>query len=241
MIKAILFDFGQTLVDASDGFRKAEKEAQKEIYYHLHLTNWEKFLSFYREVRKDYHNKCIFSRTAFWQKIYMDYGKKPERKLLKKWEDEYWQKVKQERVLFPETVKVLCKLSKGYKLAVITNSPKQGNNKTYPVQEHHEIKSFFDVIVVAGEGDIPPKPDPKPFKLCLGRLEIKASEAVFVGDDWNIDICGAKNTGIQPIWIQHHSVKRSWPHIKTDVPIITALQSLLDLESILHFIPVQIL
>ncbi|GAH49489.1 unnamed protein product, partial [marine sediment metagenome] len=71
MIKAILFDFGQTLVDASDGFRKAEKEAQKEIYYHLHLTNWEKFLSFYREERKDYHNKCIFSRTAFWQKIYM--------------------------------------------------------------------------------------------------------------------------------------------------------------------------
>ncbi|MBA7678870.1 hypothetical protein ES703_87148 [subsurface metagenome] len=94
------------------------------------------------------------------------------------------------------------------------------------------------MIVVAGEGDIPPKPDPKPFKLCLERLETKASEAVFVGDDWNIDTCGAKNTGIQPIWIQHHSVKRSWPHIKTDVPIITALQSLLDLESILHFIPV---
>jgi len=28
MIKAILFDFGQTLVDAADGFRAAEKAAQ---------------------------------------------------------------------------------------------------------------------------------------------------------------------------------------------------------------------
>jgi FMN phosphatase YigB (HAD superfamily) len=28
MIKAILFDFGQTLVDSSNGFRAAEKEAQ---------------------------------------------------------------------------------------------------------------------------------------------------------------------------------------------------------------------
>jgi phosphoglycolate phosphatase-like HAD superfamily hydrolase len=28
MIKAVIFDFGQTLVDSAGGFRKAEKEAQ---------------------------------------------------------------------------------------------------------------------------------------------------------------------------------------------------------------------
>ena len=32
MIKAILFDFGQTLVDSADAFRAAEKEAKDRLF-----------------------------------------------------------------------------------------------------------------------------------------------------------------------------------------------------------------
>ena len=32
MIKAILFDFGQTLVDSADGFRAAETIAKEKIF-----------------------------------------------------------------------------------------------------------------------------------------------------------------------------------------------------------------
>ena len=31
MIEAILFDFGQTLVDSSEGFRTAERDAQQNL------------------------------------------------------------------------------------------------------------------------------------------------------------------------------------------------------------------
>ena len=58
-------------------------------------------------------------------------------------------------------------------------------------------------------------------------------EAVFVGDDWRIDICGAKNAGIQPVWLKHHSVKRNWPDVDTDSPIITRLDQLIDLLELL--------
>ncbi len=80
---------------------------------------------------------------------------------------------------------------------------------------------------------MPPKPHPKPFTRCSEILNISLSHAVYVGDDWKIDICGAGAAGIQPIWIQHATVKRSWPTVETSVPIITSLSPLLDLEAIL--------
>ena len=86
---------------------------------------------------------------------------------------------------------------------------------------------------MAGEGGVPPKPDPQPFRLCLEKLQIKASEAVYVGDDWRIDICGAGDVGLHPIWLKHYSVKRNWPQVQTSVPVITSLKPLCDLDSIL--------
>ena len=47
-IKAVIFDFGQTLVDSADGFRQAEKEAQEKLFGHMALSLKEKFLDRYR-------------------------------------------------------------------------------------------------------------------------------------------------------------------------------------------------
>jgi len=39
MIKAVVFDFGQTLVDAADGFRSAENAVQDRIFSDLRLLS----------------------------------------------------------------------------------------------------------------------------------------------------------------------------------------------------------
>jgi HAD superfamily hydrolase (TIGR01549 family) len=233
MIKSIVFDFGQTLVDSADGFRAAEKEAQIKIFSDLALSSWGIFLSDYRKIRREFHEKSIFSRKAIWLKTYAQYGKKPDLHLLEKWEDGYWKKVQSETKPFPETDRVLMALSSSYRLAMITNTQGQKISGNHRINEYPEIERFFELIIVAGESGVPAKPDPAPFMLCLIRLGIARSEAVYVGDDWRIDICGAKNAGIQPIWIQHESVRRSWPAVETTVPIITTLGSLLNMKSFL--------
>ena len=88
-------------------------------------------------------------------------------------------------------------------------------------------------MIVAGESGIPPKPDPIPFRLCLDALGVLPEDAVFVGDDLRIDIGGAIAVGIQPVWIKHYSVRRSWPEIDAKFPVITSLDQLLMLEHIL--------
>ena len=232
MIKAILFDFGQTIVDSAQGFRGAEKEAETRIFEHLSLESWLEFLAHYRRVRKEFHAHSNFSRRALWQEVYLRYDQKPDPESLLKAECDYWQTVKSKTRLFPETKTVLEQLASQYRLALITNTQGQETSEEHRLTRFPELKGFFEVIVVAGEAGVPPKPNREPFLLCLEKLGADPTEAIYVGDDWRIDICGAKGAGIQPVWLQHHSVSRKWPLVETPVPVITSLEQLLDLESI---------
>ena len=46
------------------------------------------------------------------------------------------------------------------------------------------------------------KPDPEIFRRALGALKIRPEEAVFVGDNPESDIAGAKAVGMKTIWMR---------------------------------------
>ena len=228
MIKAIIFDFGQTLVNSADGFRAAETEAQAKLFSNLGLTIQEDFLANYRRLRKELHGQSNFSRKFLFHEVYYYYCFTPDEKLLEQWETEYWETVKANTSLFPEALGVLKYLNERYLVALITNTQGQKSEGTHRIGLYPELETYFKAIIVAGESGVPPKPDPAPFRICLEKLQITACEAVYVGDDWRIDICGAGDAGLHPIWLKHHSVKRNWPEVQTPVPVITSLEQLLD-------------
>lgn len=234
MIKAIIFDFGQTLVDSAGGFKAAEKWAQSEMIPDFRALPHDEFLATYRKVRSDFHNRSVFSRKAIWLEVYKQAGQTPDLHALEKREDEYWERVKANSRLFPEAADVLAGLARDFSLALITNTQGQKASGTHRLSQFPELEHFFKVIVVAGEGGIPAKPDPMPFARCLEQLGIQPHEAVYVGDDWRIDVCGSRDFGMHPVWLRHQLVKRNWPDVKDhSVPAITSLEALLDLENIL--------
>ena len=147
-----------------------------------------------------------------------------------RWETEYWATVKAHSVLFSETPGVLKPLNTQFRVALITNTQGQPVSGTHRISEFPELERYFRIIIVAGENDIPPKPDPMPFRLCVEELGIDPREAVYVGDDWRIDVCGSRDAGLNPVWIKHESVKRNWPAVTPDVPVITRLDQLFGLD-----------
>ena len=233
MIKAVIFDFGQTLVDSANGFRTAEKEAQDKLFSNLGLTVRDNFLTIYRRLRKEFHERSDFSRNSLWQEVFFYYCVAVDSKLLVEWETEYWETVKKHTVLFPEVSKVLTALRSRYDIALITNTQGQKTTGTHRISLYPELGNFFKVMIVAGEGGTPPKPDPTPFHQCLEKLGISPAEAVYIGDDWRIDICGARDAGLHAIWLKHHGVHRNWPLVEDLGPVITSLEELLDLEKLL--------
>ena len=131
---------------------------------------------------------------------------------------------------FAETKQVLNELHSKYHLVIITNAQGQKTTQKYRISLFSIIKKFFMDIIVARESGILPKPDPNPFLICLKKMGIFPHETVFVGEDWEKDIRGAREAGIQPIWLQHHSVQRNWPNKKLSVPIFISLDLLLHFK-----------
>ncbi len=151
-------------------------------------------------------------------------------------ETEYWELVKSHTAPFPETITVLEKLAKQFQLGLITNTQGQKTSKSHRIALFPDIEKFFESIIIAGESGLPPKPDPEPFLLCLKKMNIKPAEAIYVGDDFQKDVCGAGDAGLHPVWIKHFLVKRSWPEPETyayaGVITITSLDELLEIREI---------
>ena len=233
-IEAVIFDFAQTLVDSADGFRSAEKTAEQKLFADLALTEWDDFLAVFRRVRSSFHTAGNFCRVAAWREVYWHYCRDADTDLLQQWETEYWDDVNAQTTPFPETIDVLTELAKTYQFAMITNTDARTTAAMHRVHLFPEIDAFFDVIIAAGSGGAPVKPDPQAFAMCVGQIGLEPPQCVFVGDDWHKDVCGARDAGLHPVWIKHHTIQRNWPDVDTgNVPVITSLDALLDLPALL--------
>ncbi|MBN1312735.1 MAG: HAD family hydrolase [Anaerolineae bacterium] len=102
---------------------------------------------------------------------------------------------------FDGTIEVLCTLREtGLKTGLITNA-------SMPMwMRDAELKAmglleYLDVRLTAGDvGKF--KPHTKPFHEALQRLHIAADEAVFVGDQMHDDVAGAQAAGMRAVWIR---------------------------------------
>jgi len=83
------------------------------------------------------------------------------------------------------------------------------------------LNAYLDFTVTSEEVGAE-KPKPAIFLAALVRAGVKASEAVHVGDQYNIDVVGARGVGINPILIDRYDV---FPEI-SDCPRIHSLNEL---------------
>jgi HAD superfamily hydrolase (TIGR01509 family) len=84
----------------------------------------------------------------------------------------------------------------GLRLAVISNA--DGRVARYLATAG--LADQFEFILDSGILGIE-KPDPRIFEIALERLGLGADEVVYVGDTWEIDVLGAREAGIRPIYI----------------------------------------
>jgi putative hydrolase of the HAD superfamily len=97
--------------------------------------------------------------------------------------------------LYSETKEVVEKLSKDYRLGLISNG--------YTDPEGFGLGKYFDFVVFSHEHGIA-KPDPGLFKIALDKGGCLASETIHVGDSLEDDIYGAKLAGIKNVWLNRN-------------------------------------
>jgi putative hydrolase of the HAD superfamily len=121
--------------------------------------------------------------------------------------------------LFPEVQHVLGSLqNRGYILGVISNC----SCRLPEFLEQLGVAPCIDFAIASDVFGVS-KPDPRIFDEALTRANVRASQAIHVGDSYEADVVGAKTVGITPILIDREN-----QHPTADCYRINNLLLLLD-------------
>jgi len=205
MLKAVILDFDQTVVNSAEGFRTAEHWLQRMIFEFLQLPEWESFINVYRSFRGVGPADTPESKCEQWKDVCRHFKKEADEERVLQWKEGYWGRVESGSKLFPEALSVLTRLKTDFRLGLLTNASAP-EGKSLRLDRFPELYSIFDAVRVCGGKELPLKPDPTGFRRILEDLGVSAEEAIFVGDDLDCDVSGARAVGLCPVWLRHHTI-----------------------------------
>ncbi len=205
-IKAVLFDLGNTLV---------YQEPYQAFQRILRINGMDKSLQQIREAfergNKEFdveRNGVPSSREFYknWNMLILKHlGITRSRAKLAMQIDRQWFDFSKNH-LYPETKKTLEKLRKmGLKIGLVTSGYQTDLKQILP---DVGLQQFFDVQVCADTVG-KRKPHPAAFQYALEKLNVRADEAIFIGDDYRSDYLGAQNAGIIPILVCRENLAAS--------------------------------
>lgn len=108
---------------------------------------------------------------------------------------------------FPETIEVLEKMKKDYKIGLVSNTDPFS---VEPIIKKFDMERLFDAQVFSyNVGSL--KGDNELYEKCLKQMKLKKEEVIMVGDSIESDINSANNFGINPILLDRRN-KREYEH-----------------------------
>ena len=103
------------------------------------------------------------------------------------------------------TLSKLKTLNPKPRLGIVTDAPR---NKCWQRLVLAGLENEFDIVITLDD-TLNKKPHPTPFKLAIEKLEINASDCLFVGDNPEADIKGAKDAGMKTCLAAYGQWKKS--------------------------------
>jgi len=222
-IKNVLFDFGDTLVQASPQYsldvclsRLLKSLARNGISVSLkdckraYEATYERILASnsLREITYD----VVVSRTLG----LCGYSSKPTDKAIVEAAEAFMECWIQARTMEKSVPSILRKLKKRYTLGVVSNlaySP--AISRTL---ERFGVAAYFNAIIVSADVGWR-KPSPKIFRKALQTMGISASETAYVGDELDHDVEGAMKVGMHTVLLKRSSTNMAASNVKPDIII----------------------
>lgn len=131
-------------------------------------------------------------------------------------------------VVFPDSLEVLPDLkARGLKLGLITNAYQPIRMRDRELEAFGLIEHLSDCRISAADAGVI-KPHPEIFEMALDCLGVSTEEAVFIGDSLEADIAGAQSAGMRAVQRISDDFDTDHHQIVPDAKI-TSLHELYDL------------
>jgi putative hydrolase of the HAD superfamily len=204
--KHLFFDLDHTLWD----FERNAEETKRELFHTLKLKergipDYDTFRGHYIGInqalwalyREDKIGKAELNFRRFYDtlcRLSID-----DQKLGHAMAAGFIAGVSSKTYLFPYAQELLEYLYSRYVLHVITNGFEEVQ---FPKLKNSGIGRYFTSIITSEEARSK-KPDPAIFNYALRKSGALASESIMIGDDLDVDIAGARQSGIDQLYVNH--------------------------------------
>ena len=221
-IKHIFFDLDHTLWDFEANSDIAFQTIFKKYNVGIVL---QKFLNYYRDINQNYwelyRNDKISKeelRIGRLKDTFVKIKQKFDNELLNNLSIEYIEVLPNNNKLFEGTHEILEHLYPKYRLHIITNG---FNEVQYKKLDNSGLSKYFDKIITSEDAGVK-KPNPKIFKYALDLAEATSKESMMIGDNWEADVMGAINNGLDAIYFNYEK--------RTVSESIKSVNKLLDIK-----------
>jgi len=224
----ILFDLDGTLWD----FEGNSKEAFADIFINYNLSVLDIDFRKFEEVYHKYNNQLwdqyregkIEKEVLRWTRFYLtlkEFGI-DDQSLAVKIDRQYITISPEKTRLIPFTLEILEYLQPRYNLHIVTNG---FNEVQFTKLQNAGLKGYFSTIITSEMAGYL-KPNPEFFFYTLEIIRAKEIECLLIGDNYDVDIEGAMNIGMDQVYFNPSgSAYRSKPTHQ--------IKSLLELRDIL--------
>tara|TARA_Y100000294_G_scaffold176028_1_gene197449 strand:+ start:655 stop:1320 length:666 start_codon:yes stop_codon:yes gene_type:complete len=200
MIKAVLFDLDNTLID----FLKMKKHSCSAAIDSMIGAGLDVGHDKALKILFDLYDKYGLEEKTIFQKFLKKLSGKVDYRILANGIVAYRRVRAGFLDPYPNVDYVLLKLKrKGMKMGIVTDAPKL---KAWVRLASMKLGNYFDVVV-AYEDTKRLKPSKMPFKAALKELKLKPSECLMVGDWPERDIKGAKDLGMKTCFARYGNPK----------------------------------
>jgi HAD superfamily hydrolase (TIGR01662 family) len=122
-------------------------------------------------------------------------------------------------------------ISTGYRLGIICNAADYDN--AHNLIDKARIRDYFEYISISAAEGIR-KPSIEIFQRALDFFKVEPRKTVMVGDQLGTDILGAKNTGINSIWLTQWLVEKDNLRTLMDIKPDAVINHLQELPALLE-------
>lgn len=203
MIKAILFDLDDTLLNSKEAEYNAICEFKSSFNVFNKISN-DEFAKIWNQITAGAYDEYEKGKFTFKQqrierikRIFKKYNVDVSDKEAHERFNMYLKLYEQHWKLIKNAKEVLEKLSKDFKLAIVTNGDSKHQRKKI---ETLGIQKYFSQIIISSEVGYA-KPSQEIFKLACEKLNLLPEECIMVGDRLKKDIVGSKAIGMKALWL----------------------------------------
>ena len=196
MLKAVIFDLDNTLVD----FMLMKNQAVDAAIHAMRDAGLKLSTNEIRQrIDQIYKERGIEFQSVFDELLYREFSK-VDHKILSAGVIAYRRAREAALVPYPHVTMTLIRLSKmQLKLGVVSDAPgKEAWLRLCYLNFHH----LFDAVVTFDDTGMR-KPSPEPFRKVLEMLQIEPSEALMVGDWAERDVLGAAQVGMKTVFARY--------------------------------------